>query len=87
MRTTFQIIFCLLAVACVIAAVFLGVFLGLLYCLIAVLGAAVFTILMLLMKNGNPFRKPDPPKNDFMNANENASQNKSDDRENTVRTD
>lgn len=79
MRTILQIIFCLLAVACVIAAVFLGVFLDLFYCLIAALGAAVFAALMLLMKNGNPFRKPEPPKNDFMNTNENTSQHKSDD--------
>ncbi len=70
MRTTFQIIFCLLSVACIVAAVFLGVFFGLLYCLIAVLGALVFAALMLLMKNGNPLHREKRETTDFMNSDE-----------------
>lgn len=70
MRQILQIIFCVLSCACVAAAFIVGAYFDLLYCLIAVLAAAVFAALMLLVKYGNPFHKPEPPENDFMNTDE-----------------
>ena len=64
-------VFCILACLCVAAAALVGTFFGLLYALIAVAAALVFGILMLVFKDGNPFRKEQElPKTDFMNSEE-----------------
>lgn len=71
MRKVLQIVFCLLAVLSVASVFFLGVYLGWLYALIGVACALLFACLMLLMKGGNPFRRPpEEPHPDFMNTDE-----------------
>ena len=71
MRNIFQIVFCILSVLSVASVFFLGAFLGWLYALIGVAAAILFACLMLLMKNGNPFRRPpEEPHADFMNSDE-----------------
>lgn len=71
MRKVLQMIFCILSALSVVAAFFLGVFLDLPYALIGVIAALFFLGLTLLVKNGNPLRRPsEEPHTDFMNSEE-----------------
>ena len=66
-KTVFQVVFCILAVASVIAATIVGFLKGLTYFLIFALLAVVFAFLMILTKYfGTKEKKREQP--DFLNS-------------------
>lgn len=69
MKQILRIIFCILSCLCIASAIFLWIYVGIWWFLLAVVLALVFAGLMLLCKEGNPFKK-EPPKPDYMNSDE-----------------
>lgn len=61
--------FCILAVLCAAAIIPVGALVGWIYALLCAGGMTVFAALLLLVKDGNPFRRK-PRHTDFMNSQE-----------------
>lgn len=59
--------FCILAVLCAAAIIPVGALVGWIYALLCAGGMTVFAALLLLVKDGNPFRRK-PRHTDFMNS-------------------
>ena len=66
--TVLRIVFCILACICAAAAIPIGIFFEW-WCLIPILAAAVFAVLMFVIRNAIA-RKEAPERTDFMNTDE-----------------
>ena len=62
--------FCILAVLCAAAIFPVGALAGWTYAIYCALGMAVFAALLMLFKDGNPFRRRTLRQTDFMNSEE-----------------
>lgn len=69
MTKIFRYCFTILAVLCAAAIIPVGALLGWIYALFCALGMALFAVLLMLFKDGIPFRRK-PRQTDFMNSDE-----------------
>lgn len=70
MFSVLKVICCVIAALCVAAVIPLGAIFGWIACVSALAGAIVFGTLTVWLKDGNPFRKKEERKPDFMNSEE-----------------
>lgn len=70
MSKVLRIVFCILSCLCLASCAVVGAIFGFVYCLIPLGLAAVFAAVMFLFRNEPWKKKPEQPKPDFMNTDE-----------------